>query len=82
MVPVGVGKTGWKGVGVGPSAGWKGVAVGGELGSAVTKVSACAAGAGPQAVTVVRIKRKSSSLALRKDAFIRSCHKPKVMEQG
>jgi hypothetical protein len=45
-----VGKTGWKGVGVGPIAGWKGVEVGLASGLAVTKVKACAAGAGPQAV--------------------------------
>lgn len=51
MVPVGVGKTGWKGVGVGPSAGWKGVEVGLAFGLAVTNVKGrdCAAGAVPQA---------------------------------
>jgi hypothetical protein len=48
IVPVGVGKTGWKGVGVGPCAGWNGVEVGLASGLAVTNVKACAAGAGPQ----------------------------------
>jgi hypothetical protein len=40
IVPVGVGKTGWKGVGVGPGAGWKGVDVGLAFGSTVTMVKA------------------------------------------
>ena len=39
IVPVGVGKTGWKGVGVGCAAGWKGVEVGLALGLAVTNVN-------------------------------------------
>ena len=52
IVPVGVGKTGWKGVGVGSKAGWKGVNVGLGLGFAVTKVKGkeWLAGAGPQDV--------------------------------
>jgi len=58
IVPVGVGKTGWKGVGVGPCAGWKGVAVGLALGSVVTKVNGreeAAGGGEPQAVRESRI---------------------------
>lgn len=48
MVPVGVGKTGWKAVGVGPGAGWKGVEVGLALGLAVTRLKGRADALFPQ----------------------------------
>ena len=61
IVPVGVGKTGWKGVGVGCNAGWKGVAVGLASGLTVTNARACASGAVPHAelsrVSASRINR-------------------------
>jgi hypothetical protein len=73
MVPVGVGKTGWKGVGVGKSAGWKGVAVGLGSGLAVTKVNgreAGLAGADPQAERAVSAKRLRRSVARWSEGFI------------
>ena len=74
IVPVGVGKTGWKGVGVGPNAGWKGVAVGLALGLAVTNVNGRegAAGVFPQAVNTVNANRLRRSVARWSDGFIGS----------
>lgn len=85
MVPVGVGKTGWKGVGVGPCAGWKGVAVGLALGFSVTIVNgrACALVAVPQDVldkiNAIAHKRKA---IWRKDDFIGSCPTRQVCSHG
>jgi len=74
MVPVGVGKTGWKGVGVGCNAGWKGVEVGLAFGLTVTSVKACAEDAVPQAelnkVSAMRMKRTT---ARRLENFIGLC---------
>lgn len=71
IVPVGVGKTGWKGVGVGPWAGWKGVAVGLALGLAVTMAKACAAGADPQdALKSVSASSEIRKFARRQKGFI------------
>jgi len=67
MVPVGVGKTGWKGVGVDCAAGWKGVAVGLAFGLAVTNVNGRAeddpAGVAPQDVlNSVRISKNKKRI--------------------
>jgi hypothetical protein len=70
-----VGKTGWKGVGVGPSAGWKGVAVGLGFGLAVTKVNGreeAGGGAAPQAVRTVSVNRLKRSVARWSEGFIDS----------
>jgi len=68
-----VGKTGWKGVGVGPGAGWKGVAVGLGFGLAVTKVKGredWLAGGSPQAVRMVSVNKLKRSVARRRDGFM------------
>jgi hypothetical protein len=67
IVPVGVGKTGWKGVGVGPGAGWNGVEVGLAFGLAVTNVNGkdCAAGVDPQALlrkTITNMENREVAL--------------------
>jgi hypothetical protein len=76
IVPVGVGKTGWKGVGVGWKAGWKGVDVGLAFGLAVTNVKGrdCAAGAVPQAaLTRVNDSKSKKNVALLMITFIGLC---------
>lgn len=76
IVPVGVGKTGWKGVGVGCNAGWKGVDVGLAFGLAVTNVKGrdFAAGTVPQAaLTRVNDSKSKRNVALLMITFIGLC---------
>ena len=71
IVPVGLGKTGWKGVGVAWSAGWKGVAVGLAFGSAVAKSNGGGTAPGVPAQPVRLALRKMTAMRIaRKSGFM------------